>query len=122
MSGLGELSSVIEAVNRGHVFYYLSKPFPNLDSVLETLRRASHAFTVERKNQDLLERLKDLNVELEEKVRRRAGELLVAMHELAQQNKTLERLALTDARTGLPNRPALDQLADRGLLWRHAPA
>jgi diguanylate cyclase (GGDEF)-like protein len=118
MSGFGELTSVIEAINRGHVFYYLSKPLPKLEPLLETLRRASHAFTVERKNQDLLERLKDMNAELEEKVRRRAGELLVAMHELAQKNKTLEKLALTDALTGLPNRRAMDQLAERELLWR----
>src|SRR5262249_59475688 len=74
MSGFGELSAVVEAINRGNVFYYLSKPFPRLEPVLETLRRASHVFTVERKNHELLERLKDLNAELEENVRRRAGD------------------------------------------------
>ena len=40
------------------------------------------------------------------------------MHELDQKNKTLEKLALTDALTGLPNRRAADHLAKREIQWR----
>ena len=120
MSGYGEMDSVIEAINRGQVFNYLPKtaPFP-MTMLLETTRRASHAFTLERKNQELLVHLKDMNMELEEKVRLRTGELREAMQELALQNKMLEKLALTDALTGLPNRRAMDRLAERDLLWRN---
>ena len=117
MSAYGERESVIEAINRGQVFYYLPKPV-SAKMLLETLRRASRAFTLERKNQELLERLEDMNMELEDKVRRRAGELLEALHELARKNKELEGLALTDTLTGLPNRRAMDRLAERDLLWR----
>ena len=119
MSAYGEEASIIEAINRGQVFHYFPKttPFPRPE-LIETLRKASHVFTLERKNRELLERLKDMNAELEEKVRRRTGQLREAMDELAQKNKTLERLALTDALTGLPNRRAMDRLAEREMLWR----
>jgi diguanylate cyclase (GGDEF)-like protein len=117
MSGYGTMDTVIEAINRGHVLHYLAKPF-NLARVEETLRQASRAFTLERKNHELLERLKELNMELEDKVRQRTRELVEAVYELDQKNKTLEKLALTDALTGLPNRRAMDHLAERELLWR----
>jgi diguanylate cyclase (GGDEF)-like protein len=118
LSGHGEMGSVVEAINRGHVYYYLPKPFPGPELLLQTLRLASHAFVLERKNQDLLEHLKNLNMELDDKVRQRAGQLVEAMRELHQKNKTLEKLALTDVLTGLPNRRAMDHLAERDLLWR----
>jgi diguanylate cyclase (GGDEF)-like protein len=118
MSGFGTMESVIEAINRGHVLHYLRKPFENLDRLAETFRQASRVFTLERMNHELLERLKDLNMELEEKVRQRTRELIEAIHELDVKNKTLEKLALTDSLTGLPNRRAMDHLAERELLWR----
>jgi diguanylate cyclase len=117
ISGQGTMESVIEAINRGHVLHYLPKPF-KLDRLEDTLRQASRVFTLERKNQELLEHLKDLNMELEEKVRQRTRELIETIHELDQKNKTLEKLALTDALTGLPNRRAMDHLAERELLWQ----
>ena len=41
-------------------------------------------------------------------------ELEEANHELEQKNKMLEKLALTDPLTSLPNRRAMDRLAERG--------
>jgi diguanylate cyclase (GGDEF)-like protein len=123
MSVYGELEAVAEAVNRGHILHYLPKvPWPGgrpfLNVVEEAVGEAARAFTLERKNHDLRERLKDLNRELEEKVRERTRDLIEALHELDRKNKALEKLALTDVLTGLPNRRAMSQLLERELHWR----
>ena len=59
-----------------------------------------------------------MNAELEERVAERTKALEEANHELEQKNKMLEKLALTDPLTSLPNRRAMDRLAERELRRR----
>lgn len=118
MSGYGEREDMIEAINRAQVFHFIAKPIPSVGQLLQVMKLAARAYLAERKNRELLERLKDLNMELEDKVRRRTAQIREALQELQQKNRTLEKLALTDALTGLPNRRAMDNLAERELLWR----
>src|SRR5262249_8761446 len=59
-----------------------------------------------------------LNSELEQRVQQRTRELEDANLELEQKNKMLEKLALTDPLTSLPNRRAMDRLAERQLRRR----
>jgi diguanylate cyclase (GGDEF)-like protein len=71
----------------------------------------------------VLGQLSELNVQLEERVRQRTRALEEANRELEQKTQTLEKFALTDALTQLPNRRALDHLAERELhLRRRFPA
>jgi len=117
MTGFAELEEAVEAINRGRVFRYIFKPW-KVEDLLETLRVAAHTFQLEREHQQLLEELQRLNQELEARVQQRTRELEEAYHELEQKNKMLEKLALTDALTGLPNRRAMDRLAERELRRR----
>src|SRR5208337_5115100 len=64
------------------------------------------------------EQLRQLNLELERRVQERTRELEEKKDELEQKNKMLERLALADPLTGLPNRRAMDRLAERELRRR----
>jgi len=117
MTGLGRLEDAVDAINCGRVQHYLFKPFKN-DQILHTLRQAAHSYVLERSHDQLLEELRRLNLELEQRVQVRTAELEDANRELHQKNSMLKKMALTDARTGLPNLRAIDRLAKQELLRR----
>src|SRR5947208_1277174 len=60
----------------------------------------------------------EVNADLELRVEERTRALQEAYQELEQKNKMLEKLALTDPLTNLPNRRAMDRLAERELRRR----
>src|SRR5437868_8636527 len=111
MTGFGELEDAVEAINRGKVYRYLFKPW-RADELLQVLRDACRGFKLERQNELLVEELRQLNLALEQRVQERTAKLEEANHELQQKNLMLEKLALTDPLTSLPNRRAIDRLAE----------
>jgi diguanylate cyclase (GGDEF)-like protein len=124
MTGFADLEEAVEAINKGQVFRYIFKPWKS-EELLEILRSAVHTFTLERDNEQLMDELKQLNVQLREmnvdlerRVLERTRALQEAYQELEQKNKMLEKLALTDPLTNLPNRRAMDRLAERELRRR----
>jgi diguanylate cyclase (GGDEF)-like protein len=121
-TGFADLSEAVDAVNRGQVFRYLSKPSGS-EVVRGALRDAARIVHLEREYERVLRDLSELNVQLEERVRQRTRELEEANRELEQRTRTLEKFALTDGLTLLPNRKALDHFAERELyLCRRFPA
>jgi diguanylate cyclase (GGDEF)-like protein len=117
MTGFAELEEAVEAINRAQVFRYLFKPW-RTEELQEVLQSAARTFQLERANEQLLNALRTLNAELEQRVQQRTRELEEANFDLDQKNKMLEKLALTDPLTGLPNRRAMDRLAERELRRR----
>jgi diguanylate cyclase (GGDEF)-like protein len=118
MTGYSELDDAVDAINRGHVYYYLLKPWRTED-FLQVVRNAADKFRLERKREELLRELQALNRELERRVSDRTRQLEEANQLLQQRTRELERLALTDPLTGLFNRRAIEELA-RFELKRHA--
>jgi diguanylate cyclase (GGDEF)-like protein len=125
MTGYAELDDAVEAINRGHVYHYLLKPW-RTEELVHILRNAADKYfgdvnraqlfqEVQEKNRQLAQ----LNSELEQRVHERTEELERANHLLQQRTLELERLALTDPLTGLFNRRAMDELT-RFELKRHA--
>jgi len=110
MTGYTELKDAIAAINRGHVYHYLTKPWQT-ERLLLVLRNAAEKVALERSRAELLEELRRLNRELERRVAARTRELEEANGLLQQRTRELERLALTDPLTGLFNRRAMDELA-----------
>jgi diguanylate cyclase (GGDEF)-like protein len=111
MTGYAELEDAIEAINRGHVYHYLAKPWRTED-LLQVLRNAAEKFCLERANEELVR-------ELEQRVAERTRELQEAYGRLQKQAEELKILSLTDPLTGLYNRREMERLADFELK-RHA--
>ena len=109
MTGFAELEDAVQAINRGQVLRFLLKPW-RLNELQETMREAARACRLERSHDLLLQEVRRLNTELELRVRQKTVELEEANRQLHQRNLMLERLALTDELTGLPNRRAIDQI------------
>ncbi len=124
MTGFADLDETIDAINKGQVFRFMLKPW-NSENLLDMLRTSAKTFTLEQRNNQLLhelrelnDKLREVNADLESRVQERTKAVEEAYHELEQKNKMLERLALTDPLTSLPNRRAMDRLAERELRRR----
>ncbi len=118
MTGYAELEDTIDAINRGQVYHYLLKPWRTED-LLQIVRNAAEKRLLERSRDQLLDQLRQLNSELEQRVLERTRALQEANQLLEQRARELEHLALTDPLTGLLNRRAMEELA-RFELKRHA--
>ena len=111
MTGFAEFDDALNAINRGHIFYFLQKPW-NAARLQEVLRDAAARLEAERgcaRREEELSRLAS----------RRGRELEEAQAQLLQRTRELERLALNDPLTGLLNRRSVEELA-RFELKRHA--
>jgi diguanylate cyclase (GGDEF)-like protein len=95
MTGYEEFEDTKEAINSGHVYHYFTKPLPA--DLLGVLLHAAEKFALERRRDQLLERLKRSNRKL-----RKANQRL---------REQIEREALTDPVTGLLNRRAIEEQA-----------
>ncbi len=109
MTGQASLDDAVAAINRGQVHRYLFKPLHN-DHLRATLRDCARSLLLERSHEELLEQLRQLNYQLEMRVQQRTRELEEALRQLQYKNSILEKMALTDPLTGLPNRRAMDRL------------
>lgn len=96
-TGYSNLSSAIEAINRGEIYRYITKPWVNNDIILivrEALER-KHLLAEKQRLKALTLRqnkeLKTLNASLEEKVRQRTEELHVALEALTHAHEQLKK-------------------------------
>ncbi|MBL8796331.1 MAG: diguanylate cyclase [Planctomycetia bacterium] len=109
MTGLARLEDAVDAINCGQVHRYLFKPW-RTNELMQILKTAAKTFALQRSHEQLLDELRELNQQLEARVQQRTWELEEANRQLQQKNSMLEKLALTDPLTGVPNRRAMDRL------------
>ena len=84
ISALNDIESIVRCVQSG-AEDYLFKPF-KADQIVHTMRQAARSYVLERSHDQLLEQLRRLNLELEQRVRVRTAELEEANRELHQKN------------------------------------
>ena len=64
LTGYADMNAVIDAVNKGKIFHYLSKPW-NEEEVEKTLKRALEAYDEKQKMKEMNEKLAVSNDQLE---------------------------------------------------------
>lgn len=97
LTGYADISSTIDAINRGEIYRYISKPW-NDDEILLTVRDALERKLLKAEKQRLEaltqrqnEELKELNASLEQKVQQRTDELRKTMDQLSVAHEKLKK-------------------------------
>jgi response regulator RpfG family c-di-GMP phosphodiesterase len=101
LTGHSDINAIIDAINRGEIYRYITKPWNDHDIVLivrQALERK--ALELEKKRLEALtirqnEELKALNASLEAKVEERTAELRVANESLQSANEQLKTNFIT---------------------------
>jgi class 3 adenylate cyclase/ActR/RegA family two-component response regulator len=74
LTGFSDMESIIEAINTGQVYRYITKPWDK-DELKITIDNAIETVMLRRNNKHLIHELKEHNEQLEEKVRERTKEI-----------------------------------------------
>jgi response regulator RpfG family c-di-GMP phosphodiesterase len=64
LTGFSDVEAIIEAINKGKVYRYITKPW-NKDELRQTINDAFESFELKVKNKNLIEELKITNKQLE---------------------------------------------------------
>jgi len=101
LTGYAEIGATIDAINKGQIYRYISKPWEDNDMLL-TIRQAlerkaleDEKRRLERLTQRQNEQLKELNAGLEQKVQERTAELRQTMDFLNLAHERLKKTFLT---------------------------
>lgn len=98
MTAYAEADALVDAINLGHVDYFLAKPFEPA-SLLAKAKSLSHQFAQKQTTTPGNERERTLEVSLRERER----ELLTVVEQLEKRNALLREASLHDGLTGLIN-------------------
>ncbi|MFH0994893.1 MAG: HD domain-containing phosphohydrolase [Pseudomonadota bacterium] len=97
LTGYSDVKDILDAVNKGEIHRYLTKPW-NDDDLLLQVRSALEAYELKAENQRLNaltarqnDELTELNQHLERKIRERTLEILMKSQALEEANASLER-------------------------------
>ncbi len=104
LTGYAEIGATIDAINKGQIYRYVSKPWEDNDIIL-TIKLALQHKILEREKlrlevltQQQNEELKDLNANLEEKVKLRTEEVRQTMAFLETAHENLKKNFITSVR------------------------
>lgn len=64
LTGYTDISAVVDAINKGQVYHYLTKPWDE-DNIRIVIKNAFEIFHLRQENKRLIQDLKDTNVKLE---------------------------------------------------------
>jgi diguanylate cyclase len=117
ITGTASLEDAADAINCSRIHRLILKPWRG-EHLLETINSVARTLTIERSHARLMSQLRRSHLELEERVASRTRELEVANQQLMLKNLILEKMALTDTLTGMPNRRAIELVARKELIRR----
>lgn len=112
LTGYADIEAVIEAVNDGKIYFYLTKPWNNKEMEAIIAKAMEYSFLL-RDNRRLVEELRRVNAELEGRVKERTAQLEQRALELEKANQKISEMAYLDPLTGVANRRSLDETMAR---------
>ena len=89
LTGYSDVSAIIDAINSGKVYKYITKPWDKNDLKV-TIDNAIEALELRINNKQLIQELKEANESLEKKVIDRTAQILLQNEEIESQRKQLE--------------------------------
>lgn len=105
-----DVDVIIDGINKGHIYHFLTKPYDRGD-ILLTVKRALETRELEQENKRLVVELRDANEKLEERVQDRTKQLEQSLKRQTELNKKvieanskLHYLATIDSLTDVCNR------------------
>jgi diguanylate cyclase (GGDEF)-like protein len=117
LTGTARLEDAVDAINHAQVHRLVLKPWRSED-LIQTLRTIGRGLLLERSHEQLLDELRALNADLEQRVVDRTRELEDALIQIEEKTRILEQMALTDTLTQVPNRRAIEHIARKELVRR----
>ena len=97
LTGYSDMDAIVDAVNKGEIHRYLTKPW-NDDDIILQVRQAVKQLELQAENRRLTEltreqnrELKDLNNNLDKKVKQRTREIIKKSRNILEINKKLEK-------------------------------
>jgi diguanylate cyclase (GGDEF)-like protein len=108
-TGYSDISAVIDAVNEGQVYRYITKPW-RPEELKAVLSQGIERHRLVRENLRLLIQLRQANEDLERRVKERTRQLQEQNEELRAARERIEELSRRDPLTGLTNRRWLDEV------------
>jgi diguanylate cyclase (GGDEF)-like protein/PAS domain S-box-containing protein len=91
ITGYADLQSVIQAINQGHIYRYITKPWDSTE-IRTIVREACQRYRMRMHNQQLLRELQAANDCLEQRVRARTAQLEQALRELRDSEQRYRRI------------------------------
>jgi phosphoserine phosphatase RsbU/P len=74
MTGYSDMDAIIQAINKGNIYRYISKPW-NRAELKITIDSAFEVYNLKTQNKNLIEDLKEINLNLERKVEERTRQI-----------------------------------------------
>lgn len=74
MTGFSDMDAIIQAINKGNIYRYVSKPW-NREDLKITIDSALEVYNLKSQNRHLIEDLKEANLNLEKKVMERTRQI-----------------------------------------------
>jgi phosphoserine phosphatase RsbU/P len=91
LTGFSDVEAIIQAINKGRVYRYITKPW-NKEELKITIDRALETYTLKQQNKDLITSLKEANENLEKKVIERTRQIELQKQEITDSIQYASRI------------------------------
>jgi two-component system, sensor histidine kinase and response regulator len=90
LTGYSDINAVIDAINRGNIYRYITKPWDKIDMKLN-IDNAIETYLLKKENRKLIKNLQKINQSLESQVEERTAKITEQKEKIQLQAETLKK-------------------------------